>query len=176
MKHEMTYSIFLSRVLACVAPLMPAGSSIIRMFCGCETIVVACLDTDGAPHTLLPSADEARLYGKRAEAFSKLEIETSGITNMDSGIFACGYSTTTGEADLDISIYARNIRRWLNGQAPRKKRARVELCAAASLWAFGWNEQPRRSVPKRLGNSASACSVFWSWQEHRRIVKAAITR
>jgi len=137
MGQGITYSEFVARVLACVKPLISDGD-VVRCFCGSEVLVIPGFLGE-SPRRIQPSADSARLYGARAEAFSALAVATATVTGVGPLDYACGRSKTTGEAFLDVSIYARNIRRWASqGVLPRKKRARAELCLAATLWAYDW--------------------------------------
>ena len=137
MRQGITYSEFVARVLACVNPLIVDGD-VVRYFCGSEALVIPGFLGE-LPRRIQPSADSACLHGARAEVFSALAVATAAVTGVEPLDYACGRSKATGEAFLSVSIYARNIRRWASqGVLPRKKRARVELCLAATLWTYDW--------------------------------------
>ena len=134
----MEYREFVSRVVSCVEPLVADGRNVLRMFCGAEVIDLGALPFGVSP-VVLPSTDFARVYGKRAELFSDVGMGIVDIVGVSESAYACQHSKSTGEAYMDVSCYARNVRRWMGGQLPRKIKARADFCIAATCWAFGWS-------------------------------------
>lgn len=120
---DLTYDAFVKELLLSLSPLFP-GKLSLATFSGGEG--------DGR--------DSATLYCERAEFFSKLGQDTAKELGVDKTRYVCGKTRISEEPILRHAAYAKNIRRWVNGDRPRKRVARADLILVSVCWLYGWGD------------------------------------
>ena len=92
--------------------------------------------------------DTAYLRNEKALYFYNVLVSNAELFQIDrSAVFLQQSLLFPDEIAIQHSCYAKNIRRWMNGQVPRKRRCRSEFAALAYSWACAFGAG-RRSDDK----------------------------
>lgn len=129
MKEE--YTQFINEIFDAIKPVLPAKMHPYTAF------------SEGPGRTeLLSSQDNAVLRRDPAVFFLKSIRKNSALFNIDRNKYKAKRSITVElerTVSYNHSCYPKNIRRWMNGTIPRRKKSRVEFCALVYCWAVGWS-------------------------------------
>lgn len=124
-----SYSEFVEGVLACLNPLLPSGADEKLVLSGCS---------GGWGY---PCSDSATLRGARALYLERLARIGEEVTGVESRFYRTQLGPSKTAPILSHSVYARNIRRWLRGTVPRKRKARADFVLITTCWLFGWGDK-----------------------------------
>lgn len=84
--------------------------------------------------------DAAMLTGENAYLFYLIVHNCVKIFDMELADFPVEYTRLVPIQEKYLhSCYPKNLRRWMEGTLPRKKKCRVELVVLTACWASGWS-------------------------------------
>lgn len=127
MDNRDNYAEFVSNIYSVVLEIMPAGGKSLLTFAAGEISRNEISDS-----AFLRNEKGLYFYSILLSNSEKFHIDPSKIILHRSLIFR-------DEVSIQHSCYAKNVRRWLNGQAPRKRRCRADFVVLTYCWitAFG---------------------------------------
>ena len=131
MRRIIDYSEFVTQIYNAVIDVMPLNSRGLLAFASGGDLENETNET-------------AYLRNEKAIYFYSVLVSNSELFQIDqSNIFLQQSLLFQDEIAIHHSCYAKNLRRWMNGQIPRKRRCRSEFAALAYSWAnaFGTNQQ-----------------------------------
>lgn len=137
MDSRNTYAEFVSDIYSVILDIMPTDSKGLLTFAAGEVSRNEISDS-----ALLRNEKALYFYSVLLSNCEKFHIDPSGIILHRSLIFR-------DEISIQHSCYAKNVRRWLNGQIPRKRRCRADFTVLTYCWitAFG---SVRKNEPKYM--------------------------
>lgn len=128
------YSEFVTEIYTAITEVMPSESKSLLTFAAGE---VSRNETN----------EIAFLRNEKASYFYELLLSNSELFRIDpSGIILQRSLIFKDEIAIRHSCYAKNIRRWMNGQLPRKRRCRAEFAVLAYCWATAFGAEQRNSA------------------------------
>lgn len=131
MKHRTAYSEFLTDIYSAITEIMPTDSTSLLTFASGE---ISKNETN----------EIAYLRNEKALYFYKNLLSNSELFQIDPSTVILQRSLLfSDEIAIRHSCYAKNLRRWMNGQAPRKRRCRADFAVLSYCWitAFGSDKQ-----------------------------------
>ena len=117
-----SYAEFVANVLSALGPVLPGGIDPKAGFSGAS----------------FPDQDSALLKGERALFLQQLAIDLEPVTGVGAALYEAGMSPATQLPMLAHAAYPKNLRRWLNGTLPRKRKARSDFVLVAACWLCCW--------------------------------------
>ena len=135
MPDKNKYAGFVSDVYSAVLDIMPDNSKSLLTFAAGEVSGYELGDS-----AFLQNEKALYFYSILLSNHEKFHIDPSKIVLHRSLIFR-------DEVSIQHSCYAKNLRRWMNGQLPRKRLCRAEFTTLTYCWitAFG---SPEKEEPK----------------------------
>ena len=124
-----SYSEFVTLVIESLAPAFPADLALLPAFTATEIKGV------------VPSADSATLRAAKAESFAQVGSHVCTQMGLDESSYVTYPSLANGIALIDHSCYTRNLRRWISGTLPRKRKSRADFAILAACWSYAWFDQ-----------------------------------
>lgn len=125
------YSEYVTEIYNAITEVMPSGSRSLLTFAAGE-----------------PSRNEtnesAYLRNEKALFFYNVLVSNAELFQIDTSNIVLHHSLLfRDEVAIKHSCYSKNLRRWMKGQLPRKRRCRAEFAVLAYCWAsaFGTEKQ-----------------------------------
>lgn len=131
MKRRTAYSEFVTEIYSAITEIMPSDNHSLLTFAAGE------VSRNETNETAYLRNEKALYFYMNLLSYSELfQIDPSTIILQRSLIF-------NNEVAIKHSCYAKNLRRWMNGQTPRKRRCRVDFAVLSYCWitAFGSSQQ-----------------------------------
>jgi len=129
--RPINYSEFVTQIYNAITYVMPSNTRSLLTFA-----------SGGDPEH--ETNETAYLRNEKALFFYNVLVSNSELFQIDqSTVFLQQSLLFRDEIAIQHSCYGKNLRRWMNGQIPRKRRCRAEFAALAYSWAnaFGTNQQ-----------------------------------
>lgn len=167
MKKTSNYSQFVSSIYSVITGLMPPGSKNLLTFAAGGKSVNGLSDS-----AFLRNEKALYFYNVLKSGSELFQIDTSEITLHRTLFFH-------DEVSIDHSCYPKNLRRWMKGQVPRKRRCRADFAVLTFCWitAFGSDMKDRKEyvsardqvrqicrqiLPEEIcGDSAPLLELIW---------------
>ena len=124
-----TYPELVTRTIELLAPAFPVGLPLLPAFTATEI------------KGIVPSADSATLRAAKAESFAQVGSRVCAQMGLDESAYVTYPSLANGIALIDHSCYTRNLRRWISGTLPRKRKSRADFAILAACWSYAWFDQ-----------------------------------
>ena len=127
------YAAFVSSIYEAVMDMVPPESRSLMTFAAGE---VSRNETNEA--AFLRNEKALYFYKVLASNAELFQIDPSKVILQSSIIFR-------DEVAVSHSCYAKNLRRWMNGQLPRKRRCRAEFAVLTYCWVTAFGSASRNS-------------------------------
>ena len=132
-KKASGYSSFVSAVYDAVMEVLPPGSRSLMTFAAGEA-------------SKYETGEAAFLRNQKALYFYKVLVSNSEMFGIDpSTVILQSSIIYRDEVAISHSCYAKNLRRWMKGQLPRKRRCRAEFAALTYCWATAFGSPQQNS-------------------------------